>query len=472
MLSLLAAATLLPAQQAKIWSLTECLEHARSTNIPLLQAQLATARMGTLLDQARAARLPNLNAGVGFGSNFGYAINPFTNEFSSSGNQNLNGGIQSSVTLYNGNAISNGIRQAEINDRGAELDVQQAEYDLVLNVALAYLDILRLGELAQSAQLQLNSTREQRDRTNKLVEAGILARADLYQLDAQVATDELAVVNAENQLETAHLTLMQIMRLDPGQPFGVQRIDVEVPDNDIFEQSMTEIYKQALNTQPSIQSAELGIRSAELGEKIAQASFLPSVTASGSIGTGWASGRSRFAGQTTVADTQSVSVSLNGSEFQSLALATTFPVNQFEDYPFVDQLSDNLNASVNVSLNIPIYNRHRNTTGLQLAEIQRRQAELLAEQQRLVLEQTIQQAYVSARSAYGSYQATLRQLSALELTYTNTEKQYNLGVVNSVDFLLAKNNFERARNDLVRTKYDYIFRAKVLDFYMGKPLGL
>lgn len=460
------------AQQRQVWNLQQCLEHARDNNIPLLQARLNMESSEVELARNQASRLPSLNAGFGFGANFGYTINPFTNEFTSAGNQSFNGGLQSGVTLFNAGRITQTIQQADLDLRASELNLKQAEVDLTLNITLAYLDILRNAELVQAAALQLNTTREQRDRTARLVEAGVVARADLLQLESQIATDELALVNAENQLETAHLALMQILRLDPSEPFGVQRIEVELPANDIFRTPLSEIYQTATNTQPGVLGAEINVRSAELGEKIARTGLMPSLSASASMGTGWASGRERFSGQSIVVnDTQQVSVSLGGSDFQTLDLASSFEQPVREPYTFVDQLSDNINASVNLSLNIPIYNRHQNVANIQQAEIRRRQAELQAEQVRLNLEQTIQQAYVLARSAYSTYQSTLKQLDALQLTFDNTEKQFNLGVVNSVDFLLAKNNLERARTDLVRNKYNYIFRLKILDFYQGKPIG-
>ncbi|RMG65003.1 MAG: TolC family protein [Bacteroidetes bacterium] len=400
---------LLTAQQQRTWTLRQCLEHARENNIALLQARMNMESSEVELARTKAQRLPNLNAGVGFGANFGYTINPFTNDFTSAGNQSLNGGLQSGVTLYNGGRIMQTIQQADLDLRASELDLKQAEVDLALNITLAYLDILRNAELVQGAELQLASTREQRDRTARLVEAGVTARADLLQLESQIATDELSLVNAENQLETAHLVLMQILRLDPSDPFGVERIEVDIPENDIFRTPLADIYQTATNTQPGVLSADIRIRSAEMGEKIAHTGLLPSLSASGSVGTGWASGRERFSGQTVVIrDTQSVSVSLAGGDYQELNLATSAEQPLRETYRFVDQLSDNINASVNLSLNIPIYNRRQNSASIQQAEIRRRQAELQAEQVRLNLEQTIQQAYVQARSAYSTYTSTMR----------------------------------------------------------------
>jgi len=164
-------------------------------------------------------------------------------------------------------------------------------------------------------------------------------------------------------------------------------------------------------------------------------------------------------------------ISVNGGEFVPGSVVFQAEQSLRESYPFRAQIRDNISTAVGVSLSIPIYSRYQNHAAVQQAQIQRQQAELRAQQSRQQLEQDIQAAYVQARSAYGTYTSTLRQIEALELTLANTEKQFNLGVVNSLDYIVAKNNLERARNDLVQSKYNYIFRVKVLDFYRGRPIG-
>lgn len=453
-----------------VWDLGRCIEYALQQNLSLQQSQLNLKGNEITLAQNQASRLPNLNAGFGFGSNFGYTVNPFTNEFTSQSLQSLNGGLQTGVTLFNFGRISQSIAQARVDLESAGLDLKQAEYDLMLNVTLAYLDIVRNQELVKSAEIQVGSTREQRNRTSRLVEAGSIPRADLLQIEAQIATDQLNLLNNRNQLEISYLTLIQLLQLDPNLPFVVQDIDVVIPKNDVFETEMEEIYQVAEANMPFIESADLQVRSAQLGENIAKTGLLPSLSASGSVGTGWASGRSIPAGSVISPDTTTINASLGGSAFQEIRLASEFERTQFEDYTFGNQVRDNVNASVSLNLNIPIYNRQQNSAAIQRAEITRQGAELNSLIQRQRLEQDIQQAYVAARTAYGTYTSTLTQIEALELAFLNTERQFNLGAANSVDYLIAKNNLERARNDLVQAKYGYVFRAKILDFYLGKPL--
>ena len=461
------------AQDADIWSLKRCLEYARETNISLQQAELNTQSAEIGLSQAKAARLPNLNAGVNGSNNFGYQINPFTNEFQSQNIQSVNAGINSGVTIFNGFRISNTIKQSQIDLQAAQLDLKQAEYDLALNVTLAYLNILRNAEIVESNRFQVNSTKEQRDRTAKLVRAGSLAQADLLQLESQIATNELQLVNSQNQLEMAYLNLQQLLRLDPNESFGIEKPDLDDPELNILDANADEIYRLAEASQPFIQSADLNVKSAGLGIEIAKAGVSPSVTASANVGTGYASGRSIFTGTSqTVAFPQTVDVAINGTEPVPAEVTFYDEIPDTKPYSFANQMVDNIGGSVTLGLNIPIYNRRQNTSNIQRAELGLKNAQLTSELQRQLLEQTIQQAYLDAKSAYSSYSSTVKQVEALELTFNNTEKQFNLGVVNSTDYLIAVNNLNRAKNDMVRTKFDYIFRTKVLDFYQGKPLGL
>jgi outer membrane protein len=454
-----------PAER-EIWSLRACLEYAKEHNLALEIAQLSLQNNDLALTRERAARLPNLNGNSNFQTNYGYTINPFTNQFTSQGNQSFNLGLNANMTLYNGGRITKRITQAEVNQRVAASDLKQAEYDLALNLTLAYLDILRNQELVRMAEIQINTTEQQSSRTAKLVQAGVLAQAEALQLTSQLATDQLALVNARNTLETSYLALMQLLQLDFGQKFGIEDIALDAPNDDLGALRVNDIYEQAEQEQPFIQSADLQVRSASLGQDIAKTGLLPSVTAGANVGTGWASGRILQTG--TRPDTNQLVLGLNG-QFQSVEIASETPVTS--TYNFGSQIRDNINGSAFISLNVPIYNRYQNTAAIQQAEIQRDQASLQAQQARQQLQRDIQTAYVQARSSLSTFQATETQIEALTLTFNNTEKQFNLGVVNSLDFLIAKNNLQRAQNDLVQAKYNYFFRLKVLDFYRGLPIG-
>ena len=426
----------LKAQRSDIWSLRRCLEYAKESNIQLKQAELNVIASDVRLARAEASRLPSLNFGTNLGLRFGFFVDPFTNRLELQNSQTVDAGLQSQVNLFNGFSISNSIKQGQLNLASDKAALAQQEYDLALNVTLAYLQILQQAEVLESAKLQLGSTQGQRDRTAKLVRAGSLPQADLLQVESQIATEEINVINAQNLLEMAYLNLQQLLNLDPDDNFGVERLTLPDPEASFSTEPASEIYQYAEANQPGIQSADFAVQSAGLGIDIANADRLPSLGLFASVGTGWSSLRQEATGLS-----------------------------------FSDQITGNRSGSVSLGINVPIYNRRQVKTNIELAEIQMQNSRYTADLERQRLKQTIEQAYLDLRSAFTTYNSTIKQVDALELAFINTEKQFNLGVVNSVDYLLAKNNLNRARFDLVRTKYTYIFQQKVLDFYQGKPIG-
>ncbi|MEL6252647.1 MAG: TolC family protein [Bacteroidota bacterium] len=419
-----------------IWSLRRCLEYAKESNIQLKQAELNVESGEISLAQSKAQRLPNMNFGGNYGLRFGLFEDPLTNTLSNTNVRNLDIGLSSRVDLYRAGAISNGIKQSQIDLEANQADLTQQEYDLALDITLAYLTILQRSDLLESSLLQISSTREQRDRTEKLVDAGSLARADLLQLESQIATEEVNVVNATNNLELGYLALQQLLNLDPDGRFSIEKLDLPDPEGDFLDAVTEEVYEFAEANQPFIRSAELNVESAKLGIKIAESDRIPSLSLSGNYGTGYSSRAEDITGEGV------------GGQF-----------------------SVNRSGSVTLGLSVPIYNRRNVQSNVERAVITYKNAQFTSELRKQNLRQTIEQAYVDLKNAYSTYNSTVKQVDALDLAFTNTEKQFNLGVVNSVDYLLAKNNLNRARFDLVRAKYTYIFRQKVLDFYQGKPIG-
>ncbi|TAE49917.1 MAG: TolC family protein [Bacteroidetes bacterium] len=461
------ALTRLQAQDGNIWSLQKCLEHARSNNIALKQAQLTTLTGETNLAESQARRLPNASASTSAFSRFGYFVDPFTNTLRQQNSLTYDLNVSGGVDLYTGGRITNGIEQSQLNLAASRAAEQQQDYTLSLNVALAYMNILQAGELLESSRLQLASTTEQKDRTEKLVKAGSLAQADLYQLQSQMATEELNIVSAENQLELANLALQQLLNLDLGTPFGIEKMELPDPEGTFLKLALDEIYTFAEQNQPSVQRADLNVRSSEIDIAIAKGALYPTLSLFANLGTGYSNGRQQVIGfepgepLVTNVEINDVPATITTPQFQPI----------YEPYSFPNQLSDNISASVSLSLRIPIYSRRQTLSSIERAKIATENAQYAADLARQDLKQTIQQAYVDARSAWFTYQASKKQLEATDLTAQNVEKQFAVGLSNSLDYLVAKNNLNRSRFDLVRAKYTYLFRMKVLDFYMGKSLG-
>ena len=457
------------AQNANIWSLKRCIDYARENNLRLRQAALNLEASEINLVEAKASRYPNLNLGTNYNFNFGRTIDVSTNEFRAENNQTMGLGLSSSVNLFSGFQTANTIKQNEINLLSSELDLKQGELDLILQVTQAYLQILFNAEFLESAEVQLSSTVEQRDRTQKLVDAGSLARASLFELESQIATDELAVVNARNQIELSYLTLQQLLTLDRSQPFGIEKPEIDAPQGTgILSARPSEVYAIAVASQPFIRSADLQVESAALGIKIAEGARYPRLSLSGNFNSFFSNRNRKFLDVIPVSFATPVLI----DDVPAVLTLTNQQAQYANSYGYFDQILDTRGYGLSIGLNVPIYNRRTVISGIERARVSYRNAKLGADIQRQALQQTIEQAYLDVTQAFSTYIATQKQIDALQLTFENAEKQFNLGMINSVDYLIAKNNLNRARNDLVRNKFDYLFKTMILDFYQGKPIGL
>ncbi|MDX1905834.1 MAG: TolC family protein [Bacteroidia bacterium] len=456
----------LSAQQSPVWSLQRCLTYAREHNLAFRQAELNTRSAEIALAQSQAARMPSLNGSTNAYSRFGYFVDPFTNTLQQQTSLTFDAGLQAGVTLYAGGRITHTIRQRELGLAASEADLANQEQQMALDIVLAYLSILQNEEVLESARTQLASTREQRDRTEKLVRAGSAALADLLQVDAQIATEELNVVNAQNQVELSYIRLQQLMNLDLGEPFSIEKMTLADPQGEFMAANPDEVYRYAEANQPSVRSAELSRQGAEAGVAVAKSAVLPTLSAFSSVGTGYSTGRQLTVGFEP-GEPQVLDIEFNGVP-ATISIPQQKPVQ--ETYAFGNQIQDNVSANVSVGLSIPIYNRRQTRSNIEQAEITLESARYTTELARQQLKQVIEQAYFDARSAYSRFEATRQQLSSAEVNFQNVEKQFNVGLANSLDYLVAKNNVNRARYDLVNAKYTYLFRIKVLDFYQGKPL--
>ncbi|MEM6265344.1 MAG: TolC family protein [Bacteroidota bacterium] len=459
----------LPAQEVRtdIWSLEKCIQHALDNNLQVHQTQLAVSQNEAGLKQAQASRYPNLSGGANAGLNLGRSVDPFTNDFVAQTIRTSNFSLNTSVPLFSGFQINNSIQQSQIDLRASKKDLEQGENDVILAVAQAYLNVLFNAEILSSAETQVSTTRGQRDRTKKLVNAGSLPVASLLEIESQIATEDLNVVNAQNQLELSYLILQQTLNLDLNERFGIERPEIPDPSSLPPPISAEDVYKTAEGTLPGIQAADLRIQSAGKGIEIAKGGRYPTLFFSANAFTGYSSLRQRAAGApvTTVVEQE---IFIDGTP-----VTVGFPNNSFnfEKIPYFDQLRENRNGQLSLGLNVPIYSRRQNITAIEQAQLGLKNAQLSAEIQRQTLKQTIEQAYLDVKTSYAAYTSTTRQIDALELSFKNTEKQFDVGVVNSVDYLVAKNNLNRAKFDLVRLKFDYLFKLKILEFYQGKPIG-
>ncbi|MCB9186294.1 MAG: TolC family protein [Flavobacteriales bacterium] len=418
------------------WTLERCISYALENNIQIKQSALQQESARLDKSQALAGMFPSLNASASYNANFGRSIDPVSNDFVSEQVNSNNYGVQSSVTLFNAFRLLNSFKQSQIDLLAAEYDLQGLSNDVSMNIATAFMQIMFNEELLMVAQEQMDVTAEQLVRTKKLVEAGSIPTGNLYDVEAQLASNELQVVTAENALSTAILTLKQMLNLQASDEFRIKRPDTEIPLEGLDNKTVGTIYDQALNNWPQIKAREARLESARKGERIAFATYTPTLSASGSVFTRW-----------------------------SDATFLNIPAD-----PYGTQLDNNLSESLGLSLSIPVFNGLRSRTTVAKSRLSTINAELQLKDQKNQLYSSVQQAYNDASAAKRQYDASDKSVNATEKAFEYAQQRYDVGMMNTLEFNTASNNLTRVRSELLRSKYDYIFKMKVLDFYMGKPI--
>lgn len=460
--------------ETRLYALDECIAIALENNLNVKSSRLNLESSEIDLFQSKMDRLPNLNLNGGYGINWGRSIDPTTNDFINQQIKFSSLSGQSSLTLFNGLQLTNSIKRDRLNYSASQNDLERTSNEVAINVTTIYLDVIFNKELLQNAQSQMDVTQKQLDQTIKLVEAGSLPITNRLQLEAQLAGDEVRVVNSENSLNLSRLNLKQALQISSDQDFDIVVPTIEINALEEILGSSDEIYNEALVLQPEIRSAELQVESSLVNMRVVKGSLYPMLTLDGTIRTNFSDAANR---QRSLLD----GTTNREVEIGFLASDPTQGVNAFLDLPniidvdpdftFREQFDENLSKSLSLNLQIPVFNRWRTRNSMQKAVIANKQAEINAEQVRNQLRQNIETAHNNAAAALKSFQANDRQVQALERTFENVENRYNLGVANFVDFQVARSNLVQAKSDLTRAKYDYVFRIEILDFYQGKPLS-
>jgi len=454
------------AQEA--WSLQKCIEYALENNISVKQNELNADMAKENYNQSIANMAPSLNAGASHSYNWGQRIDPFTNTFATNRVRSNNLYVSSQVTLFSGLQMQNTLKQNSLNYLAGKYDVEKMKNDIVLNVATAYLNVLFAQELLGVAKTQKTITETQVERTQKLVDAGTLALGSLLDLQAQLASDELNEVNTQNQLDIALLTLSQVLNLENSTGFSVVKPQLEIPANPVLAETPEQIYQFALTNQPSIKSAETKVLSAEKAVKIAKGTAYPSLTLSGSVGSGYSGLSQKVVGY----EFGEPSIIGYTSSFDTVYSLSSSVIPITEKTPFGEQMKNNVNENLGFNLNIPIFNGWQSHNSISRAKIARQNAEYTLQLSEQNLRQTIAQAHVDAQSALKQFYATKKTVEALSQAFDYADKRFNVGALNSTDYNTAKNRLTNSQSDLLRNKYNFIFKSKVLDFYMGKPITL
>jgi len=412
-------------------SLSKAVEIALQHNLNVKSYEVSLRNAQLQLQQSKNNALPNLNANINQSASFGRSINPFTNGYDSRNINYNNLGLNAGMLLFNGGQIRNSVLQNDYNLKASQEDLASIKENISLQVVLAYLAILNSEDQLSIAKSQTEITKLQISRTEKLVNAGSLAPSNLLDLKAQLANEESNVVSFQSSLDLNKLTLIQLLNDSSISAIELQRIQVPTPNSSAYGTGMDDLYAKALAIQPLVKAADLRVQSALKGISVAKAGTMP---------------------------TLSLSASMSANQSNALTMG------------YFDQINNTQNKVISLGLNIPIFTRFANKTRIAQAGLQRENASIEALKARQNLRQNIEQAYVNLNNAAMKYEAGLSQVSALEESFRAAESRYGAGTIDFVSYNLQKTNLDKARLSLIQSKYDFVVRTKILDFYQGKAL--
>jgi outer membrane protein len=424
----------------KVWTLEECIGYAHEHNLQVQRQEFQAETAENNYLYSRFQVLPNANVGANYTYNQGRALNTEDYEWINQSFYDGSIGFESRLNLFNGLSTYNNILQSKYSLLASIEGVKELKNDITIQIAGAYLQILFNEELLKIAEEQLKVTRQQVAKNQKLVEVGNLSRGDLYEIQAQMAREQSNVTAARNDLAISYLTLAQYMDLEIS---NLNDFKIDIPELGIEDANelrvVDSVYHDALVVLPRIKAAEYNLLSYQKGLKA-------------EIGTAFPSLNLRYA---------------IGSFYNELDRTLT---DDF--YPWTDQLIDKRRQVITVGLNIPVFNRFYTQNRISNARVNVLDARVGLDQAKQVLYKTIQQSYADARAALDNYDSNLETVKSAEEAFRYTEQRFNVGMVSTVDYNIAKNNLTKAQSDLLQAKYLYIFNTKILDFWAGRPITL
>jgi len=417
--------------QGKKWTLEECVDYAIKNNISIKQSELDLKTSSIEKMEAIGGFLPSLNANANYSVNTGASINPVTNQFQNQTFKSFSAGTSSNITLFNGLANWKVVQRAKLSRIANSYRLDKMKDDIALSVANSYLQILFNKE---QLKVQINQnliTKENINRTKDLIEAGVVPAGDIYELQATDATQQQQIINTENTLFISKIGLCQILLLEDYPSFDISDEVFYIPLTNISNETQETILVKA---RESVKEVKIALSNVDLAKKdlaISRSSYLPTLTGFVGYNTRWS--------ESTI-------------------------------FNFADQLSLFDGTGIGLQLNIPVLNGLATRGRVQRAKINQERATYQLKQAELDLERNVYQAYNDVINARKAFEAAQKSLESRLQAFNFSKERYNVGLQNAFDFSQATLALENAQSEVIRTKYDYIFRTKILEFYFGIPI--
>ncbi len=427
------------------WSLKKCINYAYENNLQIKQSKLNAESSKESLLQSKLGFLPTFNANISQNTGWGRSIDMATYRYANKRSSQAYGSVNANLTLFNGFQNVNNMRQKQFEYLAKKYNSDKIRDNIALNIAASYLQILFNIEQVHNAKRQVEISKKQIERTKKETAAGTVARGNLLDIEAQGANDKVNLVNAQNKLMLAYLDLMQLLDIK-----GNTAFDIEKPHLVITQKPsllpIQSIYDRALDIRPEIKSAQYSVKAAGRALAMAKGQRSPTLSLSSSYGNNYS---------------DQIRISNN-------PLDPGFK----EIKPFWDQLNDNRSITLGFRLTIPILNGFQVSTYIRQSQISLENANLNLEIEKNNLRKSIEQAYTDALAAYQTYIARKKSVISLKESFKYAQEKLNVGMLSSTDYDVAKVKLFNAKSDIIAAKYDYIFKTKILDFYLGRSLTL
>lgn len=423
------------AQQPQRITFDEAVRIALEKNIPLKQAENEAELSSIDVSRARMNFFPDLsfatNGSQDYGRNFSQGEGRIINEAT----QSLSVGASAGINLFNGFNDVASLQQARLNEQAGELDVDRARQTVVFNVMSDYLTLIANREQIKVREQNLASVQRQLEQIQEFTRVGARPISDLYQQQASVANAELQLLQAQQQYQVAESALMQVLRLDPFQPYEFTAPPVDSLDLSPNQYVLDNLLRSAYDQRPDLQASEAGLKAAQQGVRAARSSYFPRVGLNFSYGSGWSS----FARD---------------------------PVTN-ATLPFWDQLNQRRGGGIGFSLTVPIFDRFTARNNVQQARVRYENASLQRESVRQGIAVQVRQAYLDYQTARKSVDVARAQVESAQLALDAAQERYNLGAATLVEVSQAQATFVEAQSQQVQARYDFLFREKLIDYYLG-----
>lgn len=452
------------------WNLRQCVDFALKNNISVRQSDVQATISAITAKQGQASLYPNLTGSINSSYQHGLTTNPTTNILESASYLSGNMNLQASYNIFNWNARKNTIAANNLNLKADETGINKAQNDISLAVANAFLQVMLRREQARISELQMNQSKAQLSNTRKLVNAGSQPELNAIQLEAQLAKDSSALLQANALIEQSLINLKAYLNYDFETPFDIASPAVEdIPIENITDVQPDAVYRLALQTQPLQKMYRYRIEAAGKEVKAARGYMYPGLAAFGGMSTRVINAKRPVPGRLPDKPDGSY-VNIAGTQYP--VYSPSVGIVGYSRTSLFTQLNQNFGQDIGIGINFSIFNNYTSRTQWERAKANVINLTLQNEQENLNLKANIYNAYQDAFSSFQKYQSSQRTVAYSQKALDISKKRFDIGLLGTLDYIITQNNFYLAQIEEVSNQYDFVFKMKVLEFYKGQGIKL